>query len=413
MKKLKILFLSALIIAGGKLYAVKVPSAKKIQKVHDKAITIDSHTDTPMWFLRDNYSFGEYHNSKTERSKVDLPRMEMGDLDGIFLAVFIGQAERDEKGNLAAKDEALQIFDSIESNLRRYSDKIELALNPEDIYSIRQKGKRAAFIGMENGYPIGKELSLIDTFYELGARYITLCHSSNNDICDSSTDKKGPEHGGVSDFGKEVIEKMNYKGIMVDVSHVSDSSFYDAIRISKAPVIASHSCARALCDNPRNMTDDMLRALAKNGGVIQMCILSAYVKTPVPQPERDSARTAIRKQFGDYYSLSDSARKEFMNAWFKLDEDFPPVLATVSDVVDHIDHIVAVAGIDHVGIGTDFDGGGGVEGCNDVSEMKNITAELLRRGYNQKEIDKIWGGNLLRVFGEVQKVSKSLQENPM
>jgi membrane dipeptidase len=189
--------------------------------------------------------------------------------------------------------------------------------------------------------------------------------------------------------------------MMVDVSHMSDKSFYDVLAVSKAPVIASHSCARALCNNPRNLTDSMLVALAAKGGVIQMCILSDYVKTPDPNPARDSARAEVRKLFRGFDNLTDDEMKRARKAWYDLDERYPPILATVSDVVDHIDHIVAVAGIDCVGIGTDFDGGGGVAGCYDVSEMGNITLELVRRGYSEKDICKIWGGNLMRVMNAV------------
>jgi len=401
----KIAVISFFFFWGVNLIAQKAPSKAAVSRIHKKAVTIDSHTDTPMWFLNEGYSFGEMHNSLTQSSKVDHPRMAVGGLDGIFLAVFVGQKSRDEAGNLAAKSEALEVFDSIHANLERYPDKIELALRSDDIHSILKKGKKAVFIGLENGYPVGRDISLIDTFYNLGARYITLCHSYNNDICDSSTDPKGEEHKGVSDFGAEVIREINQKGIMIDVSHISDTAFYDVINLSKAPVIASHSCARALCDNPRNMSDDMLRVLAEKDGVIQMCILSAYVKTPVKQPERDSAKAEVKKKYGDYYSLDVEGKKLFLDAWYGVDKVFPAKLATVSDVVDHIDHIVKVAGIEHVGIGTDFDGGGGVEGCYDVSEMKNITAELLRRGYTEKEINMIWSGNLLRVFAEVERIS--------
>jgi membrane dipeptidase len=405
MRRIIVLIIPAIFLQAFSSFAQKVPSESRINRVHQKAITIDSHTDTPMWFLNEEYSFAEKHDSHTQRSKIDIPRMNEGGLDGIFLAVFVGQQIRTDSGNFKAKHEALEVFDSIHTNLMHFHDKIELALTSEDIYSIQKKGKQAVFIGLENGYPIGNDLSLIDTFYNLGARYITLCHTSNNDICDSSTDPKGKEHGGVSDFGSRVIEIMNRKGIMIDVSHASDSSFYDVIRLSKAPVIASHSCSRAICDNPRNMSDDMLLALAKNGGVIQMCILSAYVKTPLPQPARDSAKAEVRAKYGDFYSLDAEGRKLFLDAWYKVDKEFPASIANVSDVVDHIDHIVKVAGIDHVGIGTDFDGGGGVDGCFDVSEMKNITAELLKRGYNKREINKIWSGNLLRVFSQVEKSS--------
>ena len=259
---------------------------------------------------------------------------------------------------------------------------------------------------MENGYPIGNDLSLIQTYYTKGARYITLCHTRNNDICDSSTDST--EYNGLSEFGNSVVKFMNKTGMMVDVSHMSDKSFYDVIALSKAPVIASHSCCRALCDNPRNMDDAMLRALAKNGGVIQMCILSAYVKKQAPNPARDSAFASLRKKYQNFDNLSKAEMDNARRDWDALDDMYSQPLATVSDVVDHIDHIVKIAGIDHVGIGTDFDGGGGVTGCFDVSQMKNITIELLKRGYTIGDIRKIWGGNLMRVMKKVRKVARKL-----
>ena len=196
---------------------------------------------------------------------------------------------------------------------------------------------------------------------------------------------------------------MNDLGIIVDISHASDKSFYDAIELSRAPIMASHSCARALCDNPRNLTDEMLLKLKENGGVIQMCILSAYIKEPAPNPGRDSARQAVREKHGNYYDLDEAGREAFIKDWYAIDKDFPREMATVKDAVDHIDHIVELIGIDHVGIGTDFDGGGGLEDCLDVSQMGNITLELVRRGYSEKEIKKIWGGNLTRVLREVEK----------
>jgi membrane dipeptidase len=192
----------------------------------------------------------------------------------------------------------------------------------------------------------------------------------------------------------------------VDVSHISDKSLKDVLSVSKAPVIASHSCARALCDNPRNLTDELMKAIAKNGGVIQMCILSDYVKAPEPNPLRDSAKAAVRKKFRGFDGLSEDEMKAARKEWYAINDRFPEKLATVSEVVDHIDHIVAVAGIDHVGIGTDFDGGGGVEGCYDASEMGNITLELVRRGYSKNEIRKIWGGNLMRVMEKTDKVAR-------
>jgi membrane dipeptidase len=199
---------------------------------------------------------------------------------------------------------------------------------------------------------------------------------------------------------------MNRIGMMVDVSHISDKAFFDVIEISKAPVIASHSSARAVCDNPRNLTDDMLKKLAENGGVVQVCNLSSYVKETPPNPQRDSARNAIREKYNNFRDLTDDEMKLAREDWYSINRQFPANIATLSDYVDHIDHIVKVAGIDHVGIGTDFDGGGGVEGNYDVSEMPNITIELVRRGYTKNEIEKIWSGNLFRVMREVEEVAQ-------
>ena len=262
------------------------------------------------------------------------------------------------------------------------------------------------YIGVENGYPIGHDLGMIQEFYDLGARYITLCHTRNNDICDSSTDKKGPDHDGLSEFGEEVVQEMNRIGMIVDVSHISDSAYYDVLKTSKAPVIASHSSVRAICDNPRNFSDDMLYALKENGGVIQICILSDYVKTPPPYPERDSAFAALREKYNHFEGLSEEEYHKAVMEWRETDKKYPKELATVSDVVDHIEYVINKIGVDYVGIGTDFDGGGGVNGCKDVSEMKNITIELLKRGYTKEDIKKIWGENFLRVFREVEKVAE-------
>jgi membrane dipeptidase len=379
---------------------------QRAKKIHESALTVDSHVDTPMWLSRPGFDFGERHDVNEHRSKLDIPRMKEGGLDGVFFAVFIGQEERTPEGNAKALSEAHQIIDSIYSMAKNYHEELEIALNPMDFRRLENQGKRAIFLGMENGFPIGNKLSLIDSFYNEGVRYITLCHSYNNDICDSSTDSA--EHNGLSDFGKEVVIKMNDLGIMIDMSHASDESFRQVIELSNSPVIASHSCAKALCDNPRNLSDDLLLKLKDNGGVIQMCILSDYVKTPEPNPKRDSARSAVYEKHGDYYSLDADGREAFLVDWFKVEDDFPRKLATVSDVVDHIDHIVEVAGIEHVGIGTDFDGGGGVEDCNDVSQMENISIELVRRGYSAKDIKKIWSGNLMRVMKEVQKTASDI-----
>jgi len=393
-----VLFLSACGISNESL-------EQKAQRIHNEVLTVDTHCDTPMYLNMEGFDIGKRNNREEGGGCVDLVRMKEGGMDAMFWAVFIGQGSRDDQGNKRAKSEALEILDSIKSSIGRYPELASVCYEPGDAYSNELEGKRSIYIGMENGYPLGMDLGMVETYYDLGVRYITLCHTRNNDICDSSTDEKGPEYNGLSDFGEEVVQEMNRLGIIIDVSHISDSSFYDVLRLSKTPVIASHSCARAICDNPRNLSDEMLKDLAENGGVIQMCILSAYVKKPDPYPARDSAFAALREKYNNFESLSDEEMAQARKDWFALQRDYPQKLANVSEVVDHIDHIVEVAGIDHVGIGTDFDGGGGVEGCRDVSEMGNITLELVKRGYTQKEIEKIWSGNFMRVFQTVRSSS--------
>ncbi|RLD91701.1 MAG: membrane dipeptidase [Bacteroidetes bacterium] len=373
---------------------------KKAARIHAAAYTVDSHTDTPLRLNRQGFDFGVRNDPQESRSKIDLPRMKEGGMDGIWFAVFIGQGERTPEGNQKAMEEALEITQEIYNTVEKYSDDLEVATKADDLARIAKKGKHAIYLGLENGYPIGRNPAKLDMYYSKGIRYVTLVHTRNNDICDSSTDSL--EHKGLSPLGEEVVTRMNDLGMLIDVSHASDKSFYDVIQTSRAPIIASHSCARAMCDNPRNLSDEMLLKLKENGGVIQMCILSAYVKTPVPNPERDSARAAVREKHGNYYELDEAAREAFIVDWYAVDRDFPREMATVSDAVDHIDHIVDLIGIDYVGIGTDFDGGGGLADCFDVSEMGNITLELVRRGYSASEIKKIWGGNLTRVFKEVE-----------
>ncbi|MDZ7332019.1 MAG: dipeptidase [candidate division KSB1 bacterium] len=380
---------------------------RKAAQIHARVVTIDSHVDTPLRLLRSDFDLSQDHEPNRRSGKLDLPRMKRGGLDAVFFAVFVGQGERNESGNTRAQAAALKVFDVIHDNLKKHHELAELALTPKDVYRLEKRGKRAILIGMENGYPIGNDLSLIRKYYDLGARYITLCHTKNNDICDSSTDTT--EHHGLSQFGKQVIAEMNRIGMMIDISHVSDETFYDVIALSKAPIIASHSCARALCDHPRNLSDDMLKRLAENGGVIQMCLMSDYVKKAEPNPEREAAFRMLEEKYRNFDQLSEEEQRKARQEWYELNEKYPRELATVSDLVDHIDHIVKVAGIDHVGIGTDFDGGGGVEGCNDVSEMGNITLELVKRGYNKEQIRKIWGGNLLRVMTEVERIARQLQ----
>jgi membrane dipeptidase len=397
-----LIFLFSCLASMGAVAQTSPGQIAKAARIHKSVLTVDSHTDTPMNFIDPLFNVAKDNSQTIRRSKVDFPRMEKGGLDAIFFAVFIGQGSRTPEGNAKAKKNALVIFDSIYSNLNRNSRVAGIVTTPDEAYKMVNSGKRAVFIGVENGYPIGNDLANVKLFHDKGARYITLCHTRNNDICTSSTDSNNTT--GLSEFGSNVVKEMNRLGMMVDISHASDASFFDVLKLSTKPVIASHSCSRALCDNKRNLTDVMLKALANNRGVVQMCILSAYVKTPEPNPARDSAMKAVRTKWRNFQDLSEMEMDSARHDWWHTDDMFPSQLATVQDVCDHIDHMVKVAGIDHVGIGTDFDGGGGVQGCNDVSEMGNITLELVKRGYTKKQLRKIWGGNLMRVLAEVERV---------
>jgi membrane dipeptidase len=376
--------------------------AKQADKIHASIITIDTHCDTPMEFSNGDFDLGKIHDDGC----VDFPRMIAGGLHAEFFAVFIGQGPRNDSSYTRVNKEALSILEAIHRNVDRNSSMAEIALTADDGYRLKKEGKIAAYIGMENGYPIGRDISRIKIYYDQGARYITLAHTLNNDICDSSTDPAGAENNGLSSLGAEVVKEMNHLGMMVDVSHISDKSFYDVLKVTKAPVIASHSSCRALCGSPRNLSDDMLLALRENGGVVQICILSNYLKTPEPNPEMDEKLKELKQKYGEYSTLSDDVKKVVRKEYNEIRSRYEK-LATVRDIVDHIDHVVQVIGIDYVGIGSDFDGGGGVEGCKTVAEMKNITIELLRRGYPKSDIKKIWSGNFMRVFRKVEEVAEN------
>jgi len=373
--------------------------------IHQSLLTIDSHTDTPLRFSRRSTDLSKRSDPRGRGGKLDFPRMQEGGLDGVFFAVFVGQGPRTPEENEKVKREALMLFDSIHAVVDRSADLAAIALSADDLEAISQQGKKAVYIGIENGYPVGKDLSLVSRFYDLGARYITLCHTRNNDICDSSTDRDGPEHGGISDFGREVVREMNRLGIMIDVSHMSDEAFDDVVDVSKAPVIASHSNARVVCDNPRNLSDEMLLKLADNGGVIQLCLVSDYVAEMPAYPERDSARKVLWAKYDNWSEMDDSAKLALEQEYYDLNRKYPPNLATVSQFCDHIDHVVDLVGIDHVGFGSDYDGGAALEDCFDVTELPNITHELLIRGYSRADLQKFWSGNLLRVMKEVEKAA--------
>jgi membrane dipeptidase len=366
--------------------------------IHQRVLTIDTHIDIPFTFATPE------QDPLTRNAQVNLLKMAEGGLDVGFFIVYVGQGERDAEGNAAARQGALQKFAGIHRMTDTlYADRIGLAHSAADVERIAAAGRLVAAIGIENGYVIGNDLALIRRYHDLGARYMTLAHGRNNDICDSSTDPNGPEHGGLSAFGREVVGEMNRVGMMVDISHVSKDCMMQATALSRVPVIASHSSTRALADHPRNLDDEQLLALRDNGGVMQTVAFASYVK--VAPAERQEALAALRERFGvsnnaSVAALPPDARALYDAGLAQIEQRWPR--ASVADFVDHIDYAVDLIGIDHVGISSDFDGGGGVSGWNDAAETFSVTLELVRRGYSEEEIAKLWSGNLLRVWRAVE-----------
>ena len=389
-------------------------SSERAAQIHDRVLTVDTHIDWPIQqFLNPDFDPGIKHSlDQPNGGQWDLIRMKEGKLDAVFMSIFTPQKKRTKQGHIQAKEIALKQINLTKKMVAENSDKATIALTPEDAYRIEKSGKRAIFIGMENGYPIGKEKNNVKLFYDLGVQYITITHSKNNELGDSSTDEQ-PEWGGLSPFGSEVIGEMNRLGMMVDISHVHDKTFWDIIKLTKSPVIASHSSARALRNVPRNLSDEMLKAIEKNGGVVQVCLLDDYIKKVEQTPEREAALKQLKEETSAWLNgeLSRDKVKKLQEKYQQIDAKYPKKRPNLSEAIDHVDHLVQIMGIEHVGIGSDFDGGGGLVGIDDVSQMPNITKELLARGYTEDEIRQLWGGNLMRVFDEVIQVATQLQKS--
>ena len=383
-----------------------------VETIHEAVLTIDSHIDWPFrQSINPEFDPGVGHETGAPGSgQWDLVRMAAGGLDGAFLSIFTPQRSLTDEGYTQAATLAHQMIDWTYQLVDQHPDTAAIALTPEDAYRLEQEGRRALFLGMENGYPLKTDIDSVQAFYDRGIRYITLTHSTNNQLGDSSTDEQQMWQG-LSPFGATVIHEMNRLGIMVDVSHVHDETFWDVIGLTQAPIIATHSSARSLRDVPRNMDDDMLRAIRDNGGVVQLCLLGDYIKEIEQNPEREAALAALADQLDTWRrgELSEVETADLFAQYRAINAQYPEIKPTIADAIDHLDHMVAVMGIDHVGIGSDFDGGGGLADLEDVSQMPNITEELLIRGYTPDDIGKIWGGNLMRVFNQVIEVAEQMQ----
>ncbi len=427
----------------------------RARAIHDRVIALDTHNDIdPQTFTADcNYTM-------RLTTQVNLPKMKAGGLDVSFFIVYVGQGDLNAAGYDRAYRAAIAKFDAIHRLTEQIAPKeIELALTPADVVRIAKSGKKVAVIGIENGYPIGMDLKRVKEFYDRGGRYMSLAHNGHNQLADSHTGEAGNEWrwGGLSPLGREALQEMNRLGMMVDVSHPSKASILQAIGLSKAPVIASHSSVRRLANQSRNLDDEMLMAIKTNGGVVQINAVADFIKAD--PKERAPALAGLRDEFGlssgrgggagataagrgpaappafkcpietsaaasadaggggragrgaaGPETLSADRRAEFDRRMAEIDRQWPAAgRATVKDYVDHIDYAVKLAGIDHVGIASDFDGGGGVDGWNSAADTFNVTLELVRRGYTEEQIAKIWSGNLLRVWSDVEKIAKQIQ----
>ena len=328
-------------------------SFKEAKRIHDRILSLDSHCDTPMFFDQ-QIDFA----SRDPKILVDLHKMTEGRLDATIMVAYLKQLELTDEALLAATAKADRILNEIEAMVAKNCTAMDIAYTPADLYRLKSEGKKAIMLGIENGYAIGQDIKNVERFRKRGVVYMTLCHNGNNQLCGSA--KYNDNNLGVNAFGEQVIQEMNRVGMMVDISHAGEQTFYDALAISNTPIVASHSSSRALCNHPRNLTDDQLKALAAKGGVAQVTLYSGFLREEGP--------------------------------------------ATIQDAIEHLNHMVNIMGIEHVGIGTDFDGDGGIIGCASASELINFTRCLLKERYSEEDIRRIWGGNFLRVMKEVQKV---------
>ncbi len=387
--------------------SAKSQSDEGWRAIHNSAIIIDTHADTPGRFVDENFDLAQDAGT----GYLDFDKIKAGNLGAQFFSIWV--EPQGNKGHEAKR--ALDMIDSVYEQARRHPDQMMMAFSTDDILRAHREHKLAALLGVEGGHAIEGDIRILRDYYRLGVRYMTLTWSNTNDIGDSSgdiSDKNIQHHGGLTPFGREVVAEMNRMGMMVDISHVADATFYQALELSRAPVIASHSSSRALTSAPRNMTDDMLRALAAKNGVAQANFYCAFVS----QKYLDTANQLRAQHDPDYLKVQElfvkpqtpETVKELAEAKARLAPKLPR--PPLSDLIDHIDHMVKVAGVDHVGLGSDFDGiDCSPQGLDSAADLPKITQALYQRGYSAADLDKILGGNLLRVFGEVEKVSRQMQ----
>jgi membrane dipeptidase len=388
----------AAIIAAAPMPALAQGGARA---AHDAAIVLDTHFDTPANQAQPGWDIMDSHTVE-EGSQVDWPRMVKGGVDGGFFAVFTAQGARGATGNAAARDAALLRAVVIREMVARHPGRLALALTADDAPAILRSGRKFAYMSMENSSAVAGDLSLMKTFHALGVRMMGPIHFLNNDLGDSSTDPKGPEWRGLSPLGREFVTEANRLGIVIDASHASDEVLDQVLALSKAPIILSHSGSKAIFDHPRNIDDDRLRALAAKGGVIQINAFSNYMIAVPRIPEREAALADLSRRYGVARKLTPERRAAMAAERKAIDARWPVPRATLDDFMKHMLHVIAVVGVDHVGVSGDFDGGGGIAGLEDVADFPKITERLMAAGHSREDVAKVWGGNALRVVRAAQ-----------
>ena len=386
--------------------------SKADRALHESLVVLDTHFDTPANLGRAGWSIMDRHDVLIDGTQVDYPRMVEGGVDGGFFAIYTPQTQRGPDGDIKARDAAIIRGVEIHEMIAAHPKEFELALTPDQALDIAARGKRFVVISMENGAPFGRDLTLMKTFYDMGVRVMGPVHFLNNELGDSATDPRGPEWGGLSPLGKRFVAEANRMGIVLDASHSSDGVVDDMLALSKAPIILSHSGSRAVYNHPRNIDDVRMKAIAAKGGVIQINAYSAYMIDQVKNPERDKAMADLIRQMTAPGKRTEAQTIALIAARKAIDAKWPAPRATFDDFMKHMLHTIQVAGIDHVGVSGDFDGGGGLEGLDDVTDYPKITAALLKAGYTRDDIAKVWGGNALRVMRQVQALADPVPPPP-
>jgi membrane dipeptidase len=397
----------------GLSFALAVPASSQAddsdiaRKLHESLIVMDTHLDTPAQLVKPGFDIMARHDARLDYSQVDYPRMQDGGLDGGFWVIYSAQGALTVEGYQASRDTALLRALAIHKMTAAHPDTFELALLPEDAARITNEGKRIVYMSIENSYPLGEDISLLKTFFDLGVRMVGPVHFSNNQFADSSTDPSGQQWQGLSPLGRVLVKEANRLGIILDGSHAHDQAVIQMIELSKTPIILSHTGAEVIYDHPRNVSDAILTKLAETGGVIHMNAYGSYLKKLPDNPGRSKAVTDLRTAMKAAGTLTPAQTTAFMDQRRAIDVQYPAALASFEDYMEHFLHVLKLIGPDHVGVGADWDGGGGVDGMYDISEFPKITERLLAEGYTKDDLAKIWSGNVLRLLGQAQTYAEA------